>query len=89
MPSLRTYLVVLLLGLCLGSPLSHAAESSQRADVQRSLESLAERKLPEAEQQALKQTLEQTLELLNQQADSEKRLAHSITTHHRDVSAGP
>jgi potassium efflux system protein len=74
MPSLRTYLAVLLLGLCLGSPLSHAAESPQRADVQRSLESLAERKLPEAEQQALKQTLEQTLELLNQQADSEKRL---------------
>jgi len=74
MPSLRTYLAVLLLGLCLGLPLSYAAESPQRADVQRSLESLAERKLPEAEQQALKQTLEQTLELLNQQADSEKRL---------------
>ncbi|MDA7084895.1 mechanosensitive channel MscK [Pseudomonas sp. SA3-5] len=75
MPLFRTCLAVLLLGLCLSTPLSLAAESPQRADVQRSLENLAESKLPEAEQLALKQTLEQTLELLNQQADSEKRLA--------------
>ncbi|MCG4452295.1 mechanosensitive channel MscK [Pseudomonas sp. MMS21-TM103] len=75
MPPFRTCLAVLLLGLCLSTPLSLAAESPQRAEVQRSLEKLAESKLPEAEQLALKQTLEQTLELLNQQADSEKRLA--------------
>lgn len=75
MVSLRTCLAVLLLGLCLNTSLSLAAESPLRADVQRSLENLAERKLPEGEQSTLKQTLEKTLELLNQQADSEKRLA--------------
>ncbi|WP_324732003.1 mechanosensitive channel MscK [Pseudomonas paeninsulae] len=74
MPSLRPYLVVLLLGLCLSTPLSLAAESPKSADVQRNLENLAERKMPETEQLALKQTLEKTLELLNQQTYSEKRL---------------
>lgn len=74
MPSLRPYLAVLLLGLCLSTPLSLAAESPKSADVQRNLENLAERKMPETEQLALKQTLEKTLELLNQQTYSEKRL---------------
>ncbi|WP_339408839.1 mechanosensitive channel MscK [Pseudomonas sp. EA_35y_Pfl2_R5] len=75
MPSLRTYLAVALLGLCLSAPLLHAAVPPNRADVQSNLDNLAERKLPEAEQQAIKQTLEKTLALLDEQADSKKRLA--------------
>lgn len=75
MPSLRTYLAVALLGLCLSTPLLHAAEPPSRAAVQNSLDNLAERKLPEAEQLAVKQTLEKTLTLLDEKADSEKRLA--------------
>ncbi|HBX56916.1 mechanosensitive channel MscK [Pseudomonas sp. UBA2684] len=74
MPSLRTYLAVALLGLCLSTPLTQAAEPPKSADVQRSLDSLADRKLAEAEQLALKQTLEKTLALLTEQADSIKRL---------------
>jgi potassium efflux system protein len=74
MPSLRSYFAATLLGLCLCAPLLQAAEAPKSADVQRSLESLSERKLPEAEQQALKQTLEKTLELLTDQADSQQRL---------------
>ncbi len=75
MPSLRTYLAVALLGLCLSVPQLHAAEPPSSAAVQSSLDSLAERKLPEAEQQAVKQTLEKTLALLVETADSEQRLA--------------
>ncbi|MDO9616607.1 MAG: mechanosensitive channel MscK [Pseudomonas sp.] len=75
MPSLSTYLAVALLGLCLSAPLLHAAEAPSRAAVQSSLDNLAERKLPEAEQLAVKQTLEKTLALLGEKADSEQRLA--------------
>jgi len=75
MPSLRTYLAVALLGLCLSVPQLHAAEPPSSAAVQSSLDNLAERKLPEAEQQAVKQTLEKTLALLVETADSEQRLA--------------
>jgi len=45
MPSLRTYLAVALLGLCLSAPLLQAAEPPSRADVQSSLDNLADRKL--------------------------------------------
>lgn len=75
MPSLRTYLAVALLGLCLSVPQLHAAEPPSSSAVQSSLDSLADRKLPEAEQQAVKQTLEKTLALLVETADSEQRLA--------------
>ena len=75
MPSLRTYLAIALLGLCLSSSLLHAAEPPSREDVQKSLDSLADRKLPEAEQLTIKQTLEKTLALLNEKADSEQRLS--------------
>ena len=75
MPSLRTYLAVALLGLCLSAPLLQAAEPPSRADVQSSLDNLADRKLPEAEQLAVKQTLEKTLALLDEKADSEQRRA--------------
>ena len=75
MPSLRTYLAVALLGLCLSVPQLHAAEPPSSAAVQSSLDNLTERKLPEAEQQAVKQTLEKTLALLVETADSKQRLA--------------
>ena len=75
MPSLRTYLAVALLGLCLSAPLLQAAEPPSRADVQSSLDNLADRKLPEAEQLAVKQTLEKPLALLDEKADSEQRRA--------------
>ncbi|HEX5844580.1 MAG TPA: mechanosensitive channel MscK, partial [Pseudomonas sp.] len=74
MSSLRAYLTVTLLSLCLCAPLLQAAESPTSAAVQRSLDNLAERKLPEAEQLALKQTLEKTLALLDEQADSQQQL---------------
>lgn len=74
MPSLRSHFAAALLGLCLCAPLLQAAESPKSAEVQRSLETLSERKLPEAEQQALKQTLEKTLELLTEQAASKQAL---------------
>ena len=75
MPSLRTYLAVALLGLCLSAPLLHAAEPPSRDEVQSSLDNLADRKLPEAEQLVVKQTLEKTLALLDEKADSEQRRA--------------
>ena len=74
MPSLRSYFAAALLGLCFCAPLLQAAEAPNRAAVQRSLDTLAERKLPEAEQQTLKQTLEKTLELLTEQAASQQAL---------------
>lgn len=73
MPLLRHALFITLLGLCLSAPLQ-AAEAPSREDVQKSLDALAERKLPEAEQQAIKQALERTLTQLNEQADSQQRL---------------
>ena len=75
MPSLRSYLTALLLGLCLGTSPIQAAESPNSADVQRSLDKLTERQLPEAEQLAIRQTLEKTLSLLAEQADTKKRLS--------------
>ncbi|CAN7422565.1 mechanosensitive channel MscK [Pseudomonas sp. LjRoot71] len=75
MSSFRVYLSAVLLGLCLNAPTLLAGEPPSSADVQRSLDSLAERQLPEAEQQAIKQTLEKTLALLAEQADSQQRLA--------------
>ena len=64
MPSLRTLFAATLLGLCLLTQPTLAAELPSRSDVQSSLDGLADRKLPEAEQQAIKQTLEKTLALL-------------------------
>lgn len=71
MPLLRLLLAVPLLSLCLAL---HAAEPPQADALQRSLDTLAERKLPEAEQQALQKTLEQTLRLLQDRDASEQRL---------------
>jgi len=71
---LRSFFIAALLGLCLTTPSLQAAEPPSSREVQRSLDSLAERKLPEAEQKVLQQTLEQTLAYLNDQADSKQRL---------------
>ena len=74
MPSLRTCLAIALLGLCLGAPLTQAADSAQSVEIKRKLDGLAERQLPEAELQAVKQTLEKTLSLLAERVASEQRL---------------
>lgn len=71
--SLRNILPLILLGLCLASPLSQAEQVPSAAAVQQSLDSLGERKLAEAEQLALKQTLERTLAFLRETEDSQKR----------------
>ena len=74
--SLRVSLRAALLGLCLSLSFAvTAAEAPTTASVQHSLDKIAERKLPEAEQKALQQVLEQTLTLLASKEDSEKKLA--------------
>ncbi len=74
--SLRVSLRAALLGLCLSlSFTTFAAEAPTTASIQNSLDKIAERKLPEAEQKALQQVLEQTLGLLASAEDSEKKLA--------------
>lgn len=75
MAFLRKTFAALLLGLCLTSVSVLADEAPDAARVQSSLDGLADRKLPEAEQAAIKDTLEQTLKLLASKADAEKRLA--------------
>ena len=74
--SLCVYLRAALLGLCLSvSFASLAAESPAIDSVQSSLDKIAERKLPEAEQKALQQVLEQTLSLLESQEEAQNKLA--------------
>ncbi len=75
MPSLRNLLVATLLGLCLSIQPSQGAELPSSAQLQSTLDSLAERKLPEAEQKALQKTLEQTLSFINQAQASDQALA--------------
>lgn len=73
--SLRVYLRTALLGLCLSlSFAATAAEAPTTASIQNSLDKIAERKLPEAEQKALQQVLEQTLSLLASKEDNENKL---------------
>jgi len=73
MPFLRPLLLSLLLGCSITLP-SFAAEPPSSAQVQQSLDQLAERKLPEAEHKALQARLEQTLTLLAGRDDSLQRL---------------
>ena len=74
MSSLRTLCTATLLGLYLfASPLS-AADAPSAEAVQRSLDTLAERKLAEPELKVVQQNLEQTLAFLANKADSEQRL---------------
>ena len=72
--SLRTFTCTALLGLCLSLSSAFAAEPPTTASVQHSLDKIAERKLPEADQKALQQVLEQTLGFLASKDDYEKRL---------------
>lgn len=74
MPKLRLFLAVTLSLLCFGLSTAQADEPPKAADVQQSLDSLADRKLPEADQLALKQTLEQTLRMLQDRDSAEQRL---------------
>jgi len=78
MPSLRILFAATLLGLCFITPLQ-AAEVPSSSEVQRNLDSLAERKLPEAEQKALQKTYEQTLSFLAQASASEQALSQLKT----------
>ncbi|MBX9756115.1 MAG: mechanosensitive channel MscK [Pseudomonadaceae bacterium] len=76
MPSfLRNLFVASLLGLCLSIQPSLGAELPSSTQLQSTLDSLADRKLPEAEQKALQKTLEQTLSFINQAEASNKALA--------------
>ncbi|RWU26584.1 mechanosensitive channel MscK [Pseudomonas alkylphenolica] len=72
--SLRTTVCAALLGLCLSLSSVWAAEPPTSASIQNSLDKIAERKLPEAEQKALQQVLEQTLAFLSSKEDAEKKL---------------
>nr|WP_314477111.1 mechanosensitive channel MscK [uncultured Pseudomonas sp.] len=73
---LRLYLRTALLGLCLCLPMAVAAAELPTTDsVQNSLDKIAERKLPEADQKALQQVLEQTLGWLSSKEENDRKLA--------------
>ncbi|MEG5265474.1 mechanosensitive channel MscK [Pseudomonas sp. JDS28PS106] len=74
--SLRAFLAVTLLGLCLSTTPAMAADTAPptSASVQQSLDKIADRKLPEADQKALQQVLEQTLGFLAAQEENEQKL---------------
>ena len=74
MPILRTLFATALLSLCLSLGAVQAAEPPSSEAVQRSLDKIADRKLPEADQKALQAVLQQTLNQLNNKADYEQRL---------------
>ncbi|MGG3792770.1 mechanosensitive channel MscK [Pseudomonas paraversuta] len=74
MPTLRTFFATVLLGLSLSVGMLQAAEPPSAEAVQQSLDKIADRKLPEADQKALQTVLQQTLSLLANKADYEQRL---------------
>ena len=74
MPTLRSFLAVALLGLSLSICTAHAAEPPTSASVQASLDKIADRKLPEADQKALQAVLQNTLAQLSNKADYEQKL---------------
>ncbi len=64
-----------LLGLCLLLPVAvMAADAPSTDSVQQSLDKIADRKLPEADQKALQQLLEKTLSWLDSRDDSQEKL---------------
>ncbi|WP_137818661.1 mechanosensitive channel MscK [Pseudomonas sp. 2FG] len=75
MPFLPSLFIASLLALCLSTTPLQAAEPPTSSAVQSSLDSLEARKLPEAEQQAVKQSLESTLRWLAVKEDSAQRLS--------------
>ena len=74
MSLLRTLFVTAWLGLSLSVGTLQAAEPPSPESVQQSLDKIADRKLPEADQKALQGVLQQTLTLLGDKADYEQRL---------------
>lgn len=75
MPTLRTFFAIALLGLSLSVGTVQAAEPPSAESVQKSLDNIAARKLPEADQKALQTVLQQTLTQLSNKSDYEKRLS--------------
>ncbi|MBP5090863.1 hypothetical protein HUS91_36315, partial [Pseudomonas chlororaphis] len=71
MPTLRTFFAIALLGLSLSVGPLQAAEPPSAESVQQSLDKIAERKLPEADQKALQAVLQQTLTQLSNEQDYE------------------
>lgn len=84
MSTLRSLFAGLCLGLVLLSPGLASAEPPAPETVQRSLDGLSDRKLPESEHNALKTTLEKTLEFLASRTDSQQRL-ESLKRQLRDA----
>lgn len=74
MSTLRTFFIMALLGLSLSINTLQAAEPPSSAAVQASLDKIAERKLPEADQKALQAVLQSTLTQLNNQRDYDQKL---------------
>lgn len=75
MSSLRSLLFMVLVGLSLSVGPLQAAEPPSRESVQTSLDKIADRKLPEADQKALQSVLQGTLTQLNNQRDYEQKLS--------------
>ena len=73
MPSIRTFACAALLALAVFSTPESFAAPPAHEDVQRDLDALADRKLPETEHKALQQVLEQTLGFLSDRDNSEVR----------------
>jgi len=77
MSTLRTFIATALLGLSLSVGALHAAEQPPSAEsVQQSLDKIAARKLPEADQKALQVVLQTTLTHLANKQDNEQRLTN-------------
>ncbi|WP_314915391.1 mechanosensitive channel MscK [Pseudomonas helleri] len=74
MPTLRTFFATVLLGLSLSVGPVYAGDPPTAEAVQLSLEKIADRKLPDADQKALQTVLEQTLSFLANKSDYEQRL---------------
>ncbi|MGO3031188.1 mechanosensitive channel MscK [Pseudomonas helleri] len=74
MPTLRTFFATVLLGLSLSVGPVHAGDPPSAEAVQLSLDKIADRKLPDADQKALQTVLEQTLSFLANKSDYEQRL---------------
>lgn len=69
MPILRKFFAVALLGLSLSVGAVQGGDPPSAEAVQQSLDKIAERKLPEADQKALQTLLQNTLNQLGQQAE--------------------
>ena len=74
MPTLRTFFATVLLGLSLSVGPVYAGDPPTSEAVQLSLDKIADRKLPDADQKALQTVLEQTLSFLANKSDYEQRL---------------